>query len=152
MNHPTTKESLPHHQKKLGFNLPPTLKEGLKLVLVVATSIIVLAVMITQLGYNSSITPGARYQQLLETELATQPLGSSEEAILETNPVLAELSQLLTQRKVLQFAMNDLTRSPAPMQIQGIEYKRKRYQQQIQRIEQRISYLLEQQEATYAKR
>jgi len=151
-NHPTIKTPLPHYQKKPSFSLTPNLREGLKLVLVVATSIIVLAVMITRQEYDGSITPEARYQQLLRIEMATYPPGSSEEVILQAKPILAELSQLLTQRKELQFAMNDLTRIPAPMQVQGMEYERKRCQQQIQRVEQRIEYLLQQQETIYAER
>ncbi len=152
MNHSTIKSPLSHYQTKPSFILPPTLKERLKLVLVVAISIIVLAVMIMRQEYDGSVTLEDRYQQLLNIELATHPPSSSKEVLLKANPVLVELSQLLTQRKALQFAMNDLTRSPAPMQVQGMECERKRCQQQIQRVEQRISYLLEEQERIYAKR
>lgn len=152
MNHSTIKTPLPHYQKKPSFNLPSTLKEGLKLVLVVTISIIVLAVILTRLEYDGSSTLEDRYQQLLKIAQAIHPSGSSEEVILKANPVLAELSELLARRKALQFAINDLTRSPAPMQVQGMEHERKRCQQQIQRVEQRMIYLLEQHETTYAKR
>ncbi|MEO0334606.1 MAG: hypothetical protein AAF223_23530 [Bacteroidota bacterium] len=152
MNYSIIKPPLPRTQKKPSFNLPSPLKEGLKLVLVVVTNIIALAVIITRPKYEGSITLEDRYHQLLKIEQTTHPPNSTEEMILRANPALAELNKLLAQRKALQFVMNDLMRSPAPMQAQRMEYERKRCQQRIQRLEQRITYLLKQQKATYAKR
>ncbi|MEQ9440429.1 MAG: hypothetical protein RIG62_15345 [Cyclobacteriaceae bacterium] len=84
---------------------------------------------------------------LIKAELAQHPELPTEEALLQANPLLQRVKHLLESRSMIYCRMQDMLRSPTTLYSQEMELERKKCQENIQKLTQKITTLLRRWEA-----
>lgn len=123
---------------------------NLKSIIATTSSLVLLLVSYVWISHRSIDSLEERYTKLLNAGLTEPSEYLAREEMLEVKPELKEISVLLDRSSELRFRMNDLSRSPAPLHVEGMERERIRCQQDIRLLRQRIDTLLEYQETKYA--